>query len=198
VTGGGTGIGAALVTALVAGGCQVIAVGRRAEPLADVAAKHGAAVTTVQADVAAADGIRRIADAVVAAGGDVSYLVHNAGVLGPIKPLAAVQPDEWRAVMATNVDAPLFLTQALLPYMKSGARVLHIGSGAASRPIGGWGSYCVSKSALQMVYRVLAQELAPAGACGPPMRGAMWGDGGGCSIAGPTPSMAVFGGAAVL
>ena len=70
----------------------------------------------------------------------VKYLIHNAGLLGPIGPLLDIERSTWNNVIATNLDAPLFLTQALLPHLKrcsdekeggTKARVLHVSSGAA-------------------------------------------------------------------
>lgn len=61
-------------------------------------------------------------------------MVHNAAVLEPVKPLMEVDVCEWRQSMSTNVEAPLFLTQMLLPHLKAGARILHISSGAAHKP----------------------------------------------------------------
>lgn len=163
VTGGGTGIGAALTLALAANGHAVIAVGRRSEPLAEVAARSPSLITPVSADIGTPGGRQAVVDAVKASGRKLDYLVQNAGTIGPIAPLSQVSEADWRVTMNTNVDAPLFLLQAVLPFMSSGSRVLHVSSGAAHSVIAGWGSYCTSKSAFNMMYRVLAAELAPAG-----------------------------------
>ena len=108
--------------------------------------------------------------AALPADASVRYLIHNAGQLGPIGPLAAIDRSTWRQVVETNLDAPLFLTQALLPHLKrcaaSGttkARVLHVSSGAATGPYVGWGPYCVTKAGLQMMYRCLSAEMSPHG-----------------------------------
>jgi len=58
----------------------------------------------------------------------------------------------------------VFLLQALQPHLRRpGARVLHIGSGAAGKAVGGWTAYCASKAAFLSVYRCLSQELRPEG-----------------------------------
>jgi NAD(P)-dependent dehydrogenase (short-subunit alcohol dehydrogenase family) len=164
VTGGGTGIGAALVRSLVASGLRVVVAGRRIEPLLEVAAgaKDGA-IIAVQADVSTAEGVEAITAAVVAAGAPIQFVVQNAAVIGAIKPLTAVSRAEWKQAFEINVEGPLFLTQALLPHMVSGGRILHIGSGAAHSPIEGWGAYCTTKAAFHMLYRVLDAELKEKG-----------------------------------
>ena len=83
----------------------------------------------------------------------VKYLIHNAGLLGPIGPLLDIERSTWNKVIATNLDAPLFLTQALLPHLKrcsdekeggTKARVLHVSSGAAhSSLLGGVHTVCL-------------------------------------------------------
>ena len=75
-------------------------------------------------------------------------------------------------MMAINLEAPLFLTQALLPYFIRGARILHLSSGAAHRPMAGNGAYCISKAGLLMAYRMWNAEF-PGGEviCGSAMPG---------------------------
>jgi len=160
VTGGGTGIGRSICHALADRGLAVIAVGRRKEHLEETRAHAPDRITALAADVS--DPMGR--DAVVKAVGDgkLRCLVHNAGTLEPVGPLERVRLSEWRASQAVNVEAPLFLTQALLPVLPGG-RVLHISSGAAHDGYPGWGAYCVGKAGLHMLYRVLAQELADRG-----------------------------------
>lgn len=57
------------------------------------------------------------------------------------------------------MEAPLFLTQTLLPLFAPNARVLTISSGAAHRPLRGWGAYCATKAGAYMLYQLLAEEL---------------------------------------
>ena len=161
VTGGGTGIGRALALALASSGHRVIAVGRRVEPLSEVAALS-ADISTVSADVSTPEGRTLIAEAVKDTHLPLSLLVHNAAALY-IGPALQLTPEKWRESFAVNVDAPLFLTQALLPFMSRGGRILMIGSGAEHTPFAGWGPYCASKAALLMIGSVLRLELTPMG-----------------------------------
>jgi benzil reductase ((S)-benzoin forming) len=120
----------------------------------------------VNASVATEDG-RRAIEAALPPHDTIEFLIHNAGVLEPVKPLHTVTLDEFQQHMATNVEGPLFLTQLLLQHERfnnnnnhtASSRILHISSGAAHKPYSGWGAYCTSKAALFMMYRVMDQEL---------------------------------------
>jgi len=160
VTGGGSGIGRALALELARRGLDVVIVGRRRERLDAVCRDGGERISAVCADVAQASGREAVCHALN--GRQVRCLVHNAAVLEPIGPLSGVTLEAWRDAQAVNVEAPLFLTQALLGQLRGG-RVLHVSSGAAHHGYVGWGSYCAAKAALHMLYQVLRDELADAG-----------------------------------
>lgn len=98
----------------------------------------------------------------------LEYLVHNAGVVGPLVPADKLDLGEFQAVMRTNVEAPIFLTQLLLPALElnqqsTKSRVLHVSSGCAHSASPSWLAYCVSKAAFLMAYQCLALDLAPRG-----------------------------------
>lgn len=157
ITGASSGIGEALAKRLAGEGRQVLAVARRAGPLAALAQENDR-IQPCAADVAEPAGRAAIADAT--GNNPVALLVHNAGVLEPVGPLVEQQTEALRHALSINLEAPIALTQALLPQMPVGARVLHISSGAAHRALPGWGAYCISKAGLHMAYQILRQELA--------------------------------------
>lgn len=182
ITGGGTGIGAALAKRLVSRSQKVLIVGRRADKLLETQSQctpstngtsSSSLIHTVVADVSKPEG----RDAIVQSLHDhnelqIDNLIHNAAVLEPIGPLMDVSVEDWRKHFEINVESPLFLTKALLPFLKKGdtmegmnrcGRVLHISSGAAHHGYRGWGPYCTSKAALHMLYKVLSSELTPEG-----------------------------------
>lgn len=162
VTGAGTGIGRALVLELARNrNLTVLGVGRRLQKLQETAIYYPERIKVVAADISTNEGRQRILKA-IPEDTAVNYLVHNAGVLTPVKPLAQITLEEWRQHMAINVEGPLFLTQLLLPKLRRG-RILHISSGAAHNPYEGWGAYCTSKAALYMIYQVLREELKTSG-----------------------------------
>jgi len=150
ITGGGSGIGRALALRLDALGEKVLIVGRREACLAKVVSE-GSLIQSCCADITTQSG-RQILVETIGNSSTLKALVHNAGLIEPIIALRELQESAWRSVMATNVDAPFLLTQALYTSLV-GARVLHIGSGVAYFPVQGWAAYCISKAALAMLTR---------------------------------------------
>ena len=157
ITGGGTGIGRALAERFAKKGWLVTIVGRRLNLLQEVAQENPDKITSITADVGKIQDRQKIVNE---AKGTLDLLVHNAAVLGPVGPILDQNPENWRTHMATNVEGPLFLTQALLPNLVQNSRVIHISSGAAHQGIPGWGMYCTSKAALYMLGQLLKDELA--------------------------------------
>ncbi|KTC86318.1 SDR family NAD(P)-dependent oxidoreductase [Legionella brunensis] len=150
VTGGGSGIGRALAQVLAKRGKKVLVVGRREELLKETAA-FSPLISFFCADISTDEGRQKLATLLQPAI-SIEGLIHNAGTIEPIAPIANIDESSWQQTLATNLNAPLFLTQLLLSKLKHG-RVLHIGSGAAYFPVTGWAAYCVSKAALSMLTR---------------------------------------------
>ncbi|MEJ2052435.1 MAG: SDR family NAD(P)-dependent oxidoreductase [Calditrichaceae bacterium] len=158
ITGAGTGIGKALAVELANNHeMQVLAIGRRVEPLQQTVKANPELITYCSADISTEEGRHKIVNALNEED-SVRFLVHNAAILTPVKNISEITPDEWRKHQSINVEGPLFLTQALLSKMDH-ARILNISSGAAHRPMHGWAAYCTSKAALFMLYRVMNTEL---------------------------------------
>ena len=150
VTGGGRGLGRALAIAL-AGRCKsVLIIGRHEEDLSSTAS-CSPLINYLCADVSLPEGRQQI-KAYLQPVPAIYGLIHNAGIIDPISAAADIDEASWHACMATNVDAPLFLTQLLTDKLRNG-RVLNISSGAAHFPVAGWAAYCVSKAALSMLTR---------------------------------------------
>lgn len=161
VTGASGGVGRALCAALASRGVAVLALGRDAARL-QACAEASPLIATLAVDLREASGAERVRERVASWGG-VSFLVHSAAVIEPIAALATIERDAWRTAYATNVEAPLFLTQALLSALGTGGRILHLSSGAAHMPLAGCLAYCSTKAAFHMVYRGLQVELAASG-----------------------------------
>ena len=150
ITGGGTGIGAALADCLATKGQSVLIIGRRDSCLQKTS-EQAKNIHYLSADVSTQAGCETIA-AHLKDVSKVQGLIHCAGTIQPIKPLKQMTRDEWYTSLSTNLDPMLFLSQLLADKL-NGQRVLSIGSGAAYFPVAGWGGYCVSKAALAMLTR---------------------------------------------
>ena len=131
VTGAGTGIGRAIAQALAEAGTRTFIVGRRPAPLQETVARSPKAnpIIALSADVTKADDRDRAVKTALDQFGRIDILVNNAGV-SSIAPLLSSTEEEWRRVMATNVDAAFFMAQAVLPSMRERewGRIVNIGS----------------------------------------------------------------------
>jgi NAD(P)-dependent dehydrogenase (short-subunit alcohol dehydrogenase family) len=157
VTGGSAGLGLALTSALAQNGWQVVTDARHAGTLAAATATFSH-VTAIAGDVREPHHQQQLVDAVRRLG-RLNLLVHNASELGPMLPLADVVTDQLVEVLTTNLLAPLQLTQRLLPQLLvSGGALVGISSDAAIEHYPGWGTYAVSKAALDHVILTLAEE----------------------------------------
>ncbi|KAH9255107.1 hypothetical protein BASA81_006866 [Batrachochytrium salamandrivorans] len=142
------------------------AVGRRMEKLLETqaAAVDPKQIELIQADITLEQDRNKILAKLGAV--KLEYLVHNAGVVGPLVPSDKLDLGEFQSVMRTNVEAPIFLTQLLLPALEFNSkksRILHVSSGCAHSASPSWLAYCVSKAAFLMAYRCLALDLEPKG-----------------------------------
>jgi NAD(P)-dependent dehydrogenase (short-subunit alcohol dehydrogenase family) len=163
VTGGGSGIGAAVVARLVAGGARVTLSGRRAERVAEVAERAGSGALAVAGDVSVAADRQRMLDAAVEHGGGLELLVHAAGNMyrGALEDL-----DERSlvGVFTSNTIAPMLLTGLALPHLReSRGATVFFGSVHTQRAFPGASPYAATKGALEALTGVLAAELGPQG-----------------------------------
>jgi NAD(P)-dependent dehydrogenase (short-subunit alcohol dehydrogenase family) len=167
VTGAGSGIGAAAARQLGAAGARVVLVGRRPDPLAEVAGSirsAGGDALCLPADLADPASPERLAAACLDHYGRIDGLVNNAAVIQH-HPLGEWDVAGFDEHVATNVRAPFFLIQAALPALReSGVRaVVNISSSSGTLHRVGQSVYAMTKSALEYLTRTLAGELAPLG-----------------------------------
>ncbi len=162
VTGAAGTMGVAITRQLVADGHRVAAVDISAEPLAALAAEAPERILPVVLDIAEPDAIERIWGEINAAHGPVQILVNNAGVLSNNK-AEQTSPEEWRRIMAVNLDGPFYLSRRALRDMRAAGwgRIVNICS--LSMKTGGLTAgtaYAASKGGLGVLTFSLARESA--------------------------------------
>ncbi|MFI5798190.1 SDR family NAD(P)-dependent oxidoreductase [Streptomyces sp. NPDC051677] len=161
VTGAATGIGRGITECVLKSDANVTIVGRREEPLRELADQYGRAVAVVAADVSAPGAAERIIAAATDRFGGVDAVVNNAG-LARFGRLDEIDPALFDAMFAVNVRAPAELIRCALPLLRAGrGSVVNISSvgGALSMP--GRAFYGATKAALNSLTRSLAREFAP-------------------------------------
>ncbi|CBG74614.1 MULTISPECIES: SDR family NAD(P)-dependent oxidoreductase [Streptomyces] len=167
VTGGSSGIGKAIASALARAGASVVIVARKEAELTatvDELTADGCRVAWVSGDLSTRAGVRAAAERAVEAFGEPDILVNSAGVnLRP--PLGELDEDVWDTTMAVNLDAPFLLGQRFGPGMaeRGYGRIIHITSQQAHRAFVRSGAYGVSKGALESLARSQAEEWSPHG-----------------------------------
>ncbi|EQB31386.1 SDR family NAD(P)-dependent oxidoreductase [Sphingobium ummariense] len=167
VTGGSRGIGAAIALVLAENGADVaFTYNRSAERANDVARsidELGRRAVAIQADSADPEAIKRSVNEAVAGLGGLDILVNSAAI-GIAGAIVDTKLEDYDALMAVNVRAPLLFAQAVIPHLSSGGRIISLGSSLADRvPFAGVTAYAMSKSAMTSFTRGLSRELGPRG-----------------------------------
>lgn len=150
VTGGSRGIGAAVVLALAAAGAQVTYTARKA------GGPSGPRITPLLADVA-----DHAAMADLMAQG-FNIVVNNAGIIGPIGRIDAVDPIAWDQNITINLIGAYGVIHGAIR-ANPVCTIINLSSGAARRPLEGWSAYCAGKAGLAMLTRAAHEEFGPAG-----------------------------------
>lgn len=161
VTGGGTGIGAAVARRLDADGYSVAVTGRRPGPIEDVAAEIGGLAVTADTGVET-DAERAVQETVQRFGG-LDAVVCNAGIGGEGS-LRELDPTTWEEVIRTNLTGAFLMCRAAIDHVaeRRGA-IVTISSAAGLRASPESLAYCSSKAGLQMLTQCLAVDHGPEG-----------------------------------
>jgi len=161
VTGGSAGIGLAIAHGLAAEGAHVALCARDEDRLRSAAAElPGVRVLTVAADLALPGEPERVAAAVTAEFGGADILINNAGT-GSEEKILTASDERWQHYWELHVMAAVRLARAIAPGMKArgGGVILHNASICATQPLGYEPIYNVTKAALVMFSKCLANEL---------------------------------------
>lgn len=167
VTGGSRGIGAAIVRRLAKDGASVAFTYSSSKDAADrlaaeVAKATGAKVVGYQADASKVASLGAMVKQVHRDFGSLDILVNNAGVF-TVGPIGETLQDEYEHVMKVNVDAVFATTNAAVPLMKQGARIINISSCLGARAGAGMSAYVASKFAVNGLTGGWARDLAAKG-----------------------------------
>jgi gluconate 5-dehydrogenase len=167
VTGGSSGIGAGMASALAFAGARVVLVARDPARLSAAAAalrEGGCQAAWVSADLGDHAEVKRAAGEAAVAFGEPDILVNCAGVnLRP--PLGELTQDQWDSTLAVNLTAPFLLGQRFGPSMagRGWGRIINVTSQQAHRAFANSGGYGASKAGLAALTRSQSEAWAPSG-----------------------------------
>lgn len=168
VTGGGRGIGRAICLALAREGADVVVAARTRVEVEQVAAevrglgRKGVAVTV---DIRDPHGVASMADAAIAAFGQVDVLVNNAAINHPSCPVAELDPGTWGEVLAVNLTGTFLCCRAVLAHMipRRRGKIINIASIGGRRGGAGRSAYRASKAAVLNLTESLSAEVKQLG-----------------------------------
>ena len=164
ITGGGTGIGLAIASAMHAAGARVVLVGRRDAELAEAVKSLGAGASHIVHDVTRFDAAPALAERATREAGPITCLVNNAGIHLK-KPAVETTPEEFQRVLSTHVVGAHAITRAVAPGMieRRHGSILFTGSMASFFGIPLVIAYTAAKSALVGMVRGYATEFSAHG-----------------------------------
>lgn len=160
VTGGGQGIGRAIVLRLAQEGADVVIGELNTSTASGVAGEvqgTGRSALVVRTDVASAKDRRALVDAALSKFGKIDVLVNNAGIIRVSDPLKITE-DEWDEIQAVNVKGTYFMCQAVLPHLleRGSGKIVNLASIAAKAGSTAFIHYNVSKASVVALTRNLA------------------------------------------
>lgn len=160
ISGGGTGVGATLARHFADAGDKITILGRRREPLDQVAAETGA--LAISCDVTKRAEIDDAIAQATAAQGAPSVIIANAGH-APSAPFDKTSAQDFDQTFAVNVGGTFHLWQSALPHLRKAGqgRLIAIASTAGLKGYPYVAPYCAAKHAVIGLVRALAKELAP-------------------------------------
>ncbi|MFM7419456.1 MAG: SDR family NAD(P)-dependent oxidoreductase [Alphaproteobacteria bacterium] len=166
ITGASRGIGAALALELAKLGAQCVLVARTQGGLEEVddaiRSAGGKPATLLPFDLQKAEkDIDMIGPSIVERFGRLDILVHNAGALNKLTPVAHIEPRDWAEVVAVNLTASWRLIRSCDPPLRASdaGRAVFVTSGRVLRPRAYWGMYGASKAGMEHLVMTWAQEV---------------------------------------
>lgn len=168
ITGGGTGIGAAIAAALAAEGARLSIAGRRRAPLDETAARLTGSLV-IEADVTSETDCAAMAEAARAVNGPIDIVIANAGA-AETAPVGRIDLAHWQRMIDVNLTGVFLTVRAALPDLlrngdaaKGTRRIIFVSSTAGLKGYPYVAAYCAAKHGVVGLARSLAVELAPRG-----------------------------------
>lgn len=164
ITGGGQGLGAETARILHRAGAQVAVTyfedgaGVNRERARVLVGELGLKAASFEGDVRSAEAARTVAENAARHFGGLDILVNNAGILRD-RTLVKMSPEEWQAVIDTNLTGVFHMTKACLDHLRDGGRIINLASIAAVVGFFGQSNYAAAKAGVVGLTKVLSREL---------------------------------------
>src|SRR5206468_12726913 len=133
-----------------------------AEQTAERLRQYSATVYVLEADVSRYEAVDGLMRQTVAAAGGLDILVNNAGILRD-RTVKKMSPDEWHAVLQTNLDGVFYCSKLAAEVMRDGGRIVNIASVSGIAGFHGQANYAAAKAGVIALTKVMAKELAKRG-----------------------------------
>ena len=161
VTGASNGFGAAIVRRFAAEGVRVVALARRQDRLAGLAAELGDSVLPVRLDVRDRAAVQDVVAGLPAEFAEIDVLVNNAGLAKGLNPAQEADLDDWEEMIDTNGKGLVYCTRTILPGMVKRHRghVVNLGSVAGTYPYPGGNVYGATKAFVHQFSLNLRSDL---------------------------------------
>lgn len=162
ITGGAQGLGFAIAQRLLASGAKVSLWDMNADALAAAVTALGGNASSKVVDITDFNGLKRVHAEVEAEQGPVSILVNSAGIAGKNATLEDYDLDEWRKVVAINLDGTFYVNKVVTPSMKARnyGRIVNISSVAGKEGNPNLSAYSAAKAGVIGLTKSLGKELA--------------------------------------
>jgi len=172
ITGASRGLGRSIAVHLAARGVNIVGTYRQAQAEAEEVAREivaaGSRAAMVRLDVGTKANIDAFAATLPAllerefGVSSFDYLVNNAG-LGHHVPFAQTSEAQFDELISVQLKAPFYLTQALLPVLTAGGKIVNLSSGLARFTLPGYAAYAAAKGGIEVLTRYMAKELGERG-----------------------------------
>lgn len=168
VTGANRGLGRAIAEAYVRAGASVLLAARdeellnqAARELAPLAARPDQHIEAMRCDVTCPDDCTALVHRAVELFGDVTILVNNAGVYGPMGAIEEVDWNHWVHAISVNLFGTVLMCRAVIPLMRARryGKIINLSGGGATAPLPRISAYAASKAAVVRLTETFAEEL---------------------------------------